>query len=921
MPPKTLTPGIRVGPYEVIAPLGAGGMGEVYRAHDTNLQRDAALKVLPEALAGDADRLARFVREAQTLAAVNHPNIASVYGIEESSGVRALVMELVEGDDLSAILARGPMPIEDAVPIARQIAEALEAAHDQGIVHRDLKPANIKVRPDGTVKVLDFGLAKALDTADGRRQSADGPLANSPTITSPAMTERGVILGTAAYMSPEQAKGRPVDKRADIWAFGVVLHEMLTGGRLFQGESVTETLAAVLTQTPDFSALGGAPPAVIALIRRCLERDPKKRLRDIGEARLVLADPRTLEPAPPPVSATAAHAPGPSRAFGPLLRAAALIALGFVAGFGAALFTNAPADTPTAGSTLSISPITSSGNVISATISPDGRYMAYVESERGRQSLWLRQMVGGQTLRLTPEDNVAYWSHAFTPDGNQVVYGLKSRTDTLGALYSISTLGGTPRRLVSDIDSPPTYSPDGRRMAFLRGRHPTGEQSSLVISGADGSDPKVLFSVTFPEYIAGIFYGGPAWSPDGRTIVTALGRRRGAGVDANAVLAQVDVATGAMRTLAEPGWVNAAQAGWLPDGKSLLVIAQAPDQSVGQVWSVSYPEGEARRVTTGLSDYRSISLTQDGRTLVTVAGIISSSVFTVPLDGSRPPVRISRSVQDGLGGVAFTADGQLIYASRVGGSLGISTMAPGSNASLSVASVDGSSRGLLSAASAGQSLLYPAVADDGTIYHVAVARSAVEIHAVAKDGSNRRVVAREGRLDGISVSNDGSALVYSAPVAGSPQVFLLRPNGGPPRQLSTRPSFSPSIDPAGKRVAFYYVDEMNVIRLGVMPVDGGPLVADMPIEPPTTDSRLVLRDEGVYMNAVTGDRSNVWLQPLDGTAPRRITSFDDQLLFDFAVSREGSLLAVARGPRLRDAQLVTGFDHHAAADLTAPRPE
>ena len=450
------------------------------------------------------------------------------------------------------------------------------------------------------------------------------------------MTERGVILGTAAYMSPEQAKGRPVDKRADIWSFGVVLHEMLTGGRLFQGESVTETLAAVLTQAPDFTAIGDAPPAVVALLRRCLERDPKKRLRDIGEARLILADPRTLEPAPSPL-VSAATAPAPSGVFGTLLRAAAFIALGFAAGFGAASFANTPAETRTADSALSISPITSSGNVISATISPDGRYMAYVESEGGRQSLWMRQVVGGQTLRLTPEDTVAFWSHAFTPDGNQVVFGLKSPTDPLGALYSISTLGGTPRRLVSDIDSPPTYSPDGRRMAFLRARHPAPEQSSLVVAGADGSDPQVLFSVTLPEYIAGIFYGGPTWSPDGRTIVTAMGRRRGAGVDASAVLAQVDVATGAMTPLANPGWVNAAQAGWLPDGKSLLVIAQSPDQTVSQVWSVSLPEGEARRVTTGLIDYRSISLTRDGRTLVTVAGNISSTVFTMPLNGTGRP--------------------------------------------------------------------------------------------------------------------------------------------------------------------------------------------------------------------------------------------------------------------------------------------
>jgi serine/threonine protein kinase len=923
MQSQTLTPGTRLGPYEVIAPLGAGGMGEVYRALDTNLQRDAALKILPDGLAGDADRLARFAREAQTLAAVNHPNIASVYGIEESSGVRALVMELVEGEDLSTILARGPMPAEDAVPIARQIAEALEAAHEQGIVHRDLKPANIKVRPDGTVKVLDFGLAKALDQSPGLKTQDPRAGGTLPTITSPAVTERGVILGTAAYMSPEQAKGRPVDKRADIWAFGVVVHEMLTGGRLFQGESVTETLAAVLTQTPEFTSLGDAPPAVVALLRRCLERDPKKRLRDIGEARVILADPRTLEPAPPaPITAGANAHVSPS-ARGWILRAAAFIALGFAAGFGAARLLDRPTGNQTAASTLSITPITSSGNVISATISPDGRYMAYVESDQGRQSLWLRQMAGGQTLRLTPEDTVAFWSHAFTPDGNQVVYGLKSRTDRGGALYSISTLGGTPRRLIAEIDSSPTFSPDGRRMAFLRAQHPTTEQSALVVSDSDGSDPKVLASVTLPDYIAGIFYGAPAWSPDGQTIVTALGHRRGAGTDATTSLVRVDVATGTMTTLADPGWIVAAQAGWLPDGKSLLVIAQSPDQGAPQVWSVSYPDGEARRVTTSLNDHRIISLTSDGRMLVTVAGVISSSVFTVPLDGSARPHRVSRSMMDGLGGVAFTADGRLVYASRTGGRLlGLSaTASMGGSSYLSMTSADGSTRGVLAAGSEGESLLFPAVADDGTIFHVAVARSAIEIHAVAADGSNRRVLTRDGRIDSISVSNDGQALVYSSLVAGTPQVFVLRPGGGAPSQLSTRPSFSPAIDPGGKRVAFYYVDQANGVRLGVMSVDGGPLLADLPVEPPAADSRLELRDEGVYMNTVTGDRANLWLQPLDGRPAKRITSFDTELLFDFAISRDGSSLALVRGPRLRDAQLITGFNGTPAADAPASPPQ
>ena len=282
-----LTPGTRLGPYEVTAQIGVGGMGEVYRATDTNLKRNVAIKVLPASVIADAERLARFQREAEVLAALNHPNIAQIYGLEKSDGTITLVMELVEGPTLADRISQGAIPIDEALPIALQIAEALEAAHEQGIIHRDLKPANIKVRSDGTVKVLDFGLAKAMEPAAGPSPS----VSQSPTITTPAMTQAGMILGTAAYMSPEQAKGKPVDKRADIWAFGCVLYEMLTGKRAFAGENVSETLAAVIRGEPDWSAVPtDTPPAVRRLLRRCLQKDGKERLHDISDARSEMQD-------------------------------------------------------------------------------------------------------------------------------------------------------------------------------------------------------------------------------------------------------------------------------------------------------------------------------------------------------------------------------------------------------------------------------------------------------------------------------------------------------------------------------------------------------------------------------------------------------------------------------------------------------
>src|SRR5579864_258309 len=275
--------GSKLGPYEITGPLGAGGMGEVYRARDTRLSRDVALKVLREAFSCDAERMARFEREAKVLASLNHPNIASIYGFEESNGVRALIMELVEGPTLAERISRGALPVDEALSVAKQMAEGLEYAHERGIIHRDLKPGNVKVTADGQVKLLDFGLAKALEG-----ESAEEELQNSPTL-SMAATRAGVLLGTAAYMSPEQARGKRVDRRTDIWAFGCVLCELLTGKTVFAGETISDTLAAVIRGEPDWKLLPASVPRRIrALLGRCLEKNLKQRLQAIGEARIVL---------------------------------------------------------------------------------------------------------------------------------------------------------------------------------------------------------------------------------------------------------------------------------------------------------------------------------------------------------------------------------------------------------------------------------------------------------------------------------------------------------------------------------------------------------------------------------------------------------------------------------------------------------
>ncbi|MEO5568692.1 MAG: protein kinase, partial [Gemmatimonadaceae bacterium] len=379
----SLTPGTHLGPYEILGPLGAGGMGEVYRARDAKLHRDVALKVLPESLAGDPDRLARFRREAQVLAALNHPNIAHIHGFEDSGTIHALVMELVEGPTLADRIDHGPIPLDEALPIARQIADALESAHEQGIVHRDLKPANIKVCSDGTVKVLDFGLAKALDPAT----SSSGNVMNSPTLTAHA-TQLGMILGTAAYMAPEQARGKTVGRRADIWAFGAVFYEMLTGTRAFPGDDITDTLAAVVRAEPDWSRLSQIlSPTLLVYLRRCLQKDAKQRIGDIHDVGLALDGAFDTAVAQPTASATRRTLRRPV-AWTPVAAAALLAAALSIPAVRHLRETPLPALPETR---LDIvTPETD--DFTSLALSPDGRQIVFAASGDGASRLWLRSL-------------------------------------------------------------------------------------------------------------------------------------------------------------------------------------------------------------------------------------------------------------------------------------------------------------------------------------------------------------------------------------------------------------------------------------------------------------------------------------------------------------------------------------------------
>jgi serine/threonine protein kinase/Tol biopolymer transport system component len=460
--PAALEPGQRVGSYEILSFVASGGMGEVYRARDTTLGRNVALKVLPEGVATDRERLARFQREAEMLAALNHPNIAAIYGVEKSGGITALVMELVDGSTLADRIAQGALSIEEALPIAKQIAEALEAAHEQHIIHRDLKPANIKVRPDATVKVLDFGLAKALDATGAVGGSS---VLTSPKITTPAMTQAGVILGTASYMSPEQARGRSVDKRADIWAFGAILYEMLTGIRAFDGDDVPSTLASVLKNTVEWARLPvDTPPALRRLVMRCLKKDPKERLRDIGDASTEIAD--LIVSADEPLGAAPAPTQVGWRRALPWTIAAAAVATAAVLGVVVAFqlrsgepprvvrFTVAPPEK------LNFNLV--GGNIVGGTgsqafnggvISPDGRKLAFTtQDSTGTIQIWIRPLAAASAypLRGTEGAVFPFWS----PDSRFLGFF------AAGQLKKVDVSGGSPQTLAS--------APGGRGGAWSR---------------------------------------------------------------------------------------------------------------------------------------------------------------------------------------------------------------------------------------------------------------------------------------------------------------------------------------------------------------------------------------------------------------------------------------------------------------------
>jgi Tol biopolymer transport system component len=751
-----LAPGTSVGAYLVESLLGVGGMGEVYRAHDTTLGRDVAIKILPQDFTAMPERLVRFEREARMLAALNHPNIGAIYGLENAGGVRALVLELVEGETLAERIQGGPVAVPEAIAIARQIADALDIAHEKGIVHRDLKPANIKITPDGVVKVLDFGLAKSA-------------MGESPSTTmTVGGTQEGTILGTAAYMSPEQARGNAVDKRTDIWAFGCVVYEMLTGRAPFSGETVSDTIAAILGREPDWDALPSTTPPLIArLLQRALEKEPKQRLRDIADARIDLDEAsgagkveRSID-VPPPAG---------WRWWAAIISIALASA---VAGWSARRIDRAP-DNPLSNATFTR--LTNfDGDETEAALSPDGKFVAFVSDRDGPLDLWLTQVGSGRFQNLTRETHMPglrpVRNTGFSADGSEVWFG----GAPVGRMRIVPMMGGPSRPFLTDRSVEVVWSPDGARMVF----HTDAPGDPMFVADRTGVDATQVFV----DPAEGGHNHHQAWSPDGRWIYFARGIQSTRQMD----LWRIAAGGGAPERLTSH---NAYVAFPTPIGdRHIVYIAQDRDGSGPWLWAFETNSRTTRRVAYGTEQYLSIAGSTDHRRLVASVANPTASLWTVPIldrlvdDKDATPMALPavRAHAPRLAGRS------LFFLSSQGTGDGLWRFEGGE----AVEILKGSDEALFEP---------PAVSSDGRRLAVILRRGGKRrLHVVAADGGDLQPLAASLDIEGtVCWSPDDTAIVAGGSDDRGPGLFRIPLDRGEPVRLTAGsgrdPVWSSSID-------------------------------------------------------------------------------------------------------------------------------
>lgn len=774
--------------YRVLEKIGSGGMGEVYLAQDTRLERKVALKLLPPHFTREGDRVRRFQREARAASALNHPNILTIYEVGNVGETHFLSTEYVDGETLRTRVGRGPLKLRETLDVATQVASGLAAAHEAGIVHRDIKPENIMVRRDGIVKVLDFGLAKLTE-----RPTA---AADAPTMPN---TGEGVVMGTVQYMSPEQARALAVDARSDIWSLGCVIYEMLTGRPPFSGETPSDVIVSILErEPPPVSRYAADPPAELDwLLKKSFRKDRDERYQTVKglwsdlralksrfefEAELERSQSPPLESGPVAVRASGRHSLGSETISQKLpqptssaeyivgqikqrkrgLIAASLIfasaALG-AAGFWTYSRSGAPAPSTSVQTTaplqtMKIARLTNTGRAQHAAISPDGRYVAYVASIEGRQSLRVRQVNANSDLQILPPDEVSFSGLTFSRDNDFIYYVASETRNPLSTLHKVPVLGGSSRRLISNVGNAVAFSPDGGQIAFIRYFPERGEYH-LMAADADGARERRIATRKFPN-----FFSSVSWSPDGKTLACGAGSHVPV---YNSNVVEIPAEGGPEKPSAAPGWFFLGQTAWLSDGSGLILNGSEQNSSSfdsSQVWHLLRETGEVRRVTNDLNNYSGVSLTADSGRLVTVQSGTVANVWLAPNGEAGRATQVTSGIsnREGRDGVAWTPDGRIVYVSKASGSDDIWIM-----------NADGSGRVQLTSDSGINS--HPAVSPDGrTIVFTSTRSGSPHIWRMDLDGANAKQLTSGSGENYPQFTPDGGQVVYTL-FAGKPTLW------------------------------------------------------------------------------------------------------------------------------------------------------
>jgi serine/threonine protein kinase len=912
-----LDAGSRLGPYEIQSPLGSGGMGEVYRARDTRLGRDVAIKVLPPATVSSPAALERFGREARAVAALNHPNICAIYDIGGTAGSDAdapatlfLVMELLEGETLAARLTRGAMDLAAVVDAGLALADALDAAHSKGILHRDIKPANVFLTPRGP-KLLDFGLAKSTP-------ASPAGTAASTILAEALLTSPGSTVGTMAYMSPEQLRGEDVDARSDLFSLGLVLYEMATGRRAFDGATSAVISAGILHQhpTPPRHLRPDLPVRLEDLIGKTLEKDRDVRSQSAAELRADLkrlkreidsgapatssAPPTTMSaaaathtvsmPAATPTTSPAAPAAAPGssdaqvaialvkRHRGVVLASLAVIAaLAIVATY---FLVNRASETRSF-QDLAIAQLTTSGNTRLPAVSPDGKYVAYVQTDGSNDSLWIRQTITTSNVQIvpaTPGERIL--GVTVTPDGSHVDF-LRGRNRQV-ALWRVPFLGGTPRQLVGGVVSPIGWAPDGRRFAFIRDDISAGA-GALLVADADGTGERTVLGRKNPQLFQTVLMTGelsirPAWSPDGNVIAVL-------GLDSISLTAQVvfvGVENGSEQVVSLPKGDFSAGLAWL-DANSLAVVRESGAGTPLQLWRLEYPGLEWVRITNDLTDYDGVSLTADRNALVTVRTERRGEVWMGDASGASGTAAVPMAPRSG-GPVAWAGDELLFVAATNGPS--VIMRRPESGGAQPVSTEVGGE--------------FDVTADGRTLVYTTPDRGIV---TRSMDGGQATRL-----VDGFSpvLTPDGREVVFLSDAGGLQSPWVVSLDGGPPRLVAQvfAGSGSLAVSQDGE-LAFWSQDETNSRVLRVCDLTN---CVPRTVPAPPSAFRVRYAPGGREIGFIDQVRRNIWAVSRTGGTPRQLTHFSDSASLDsFSWSLDGQRLAVARSVTSRDIVMFTGL--------------